>query len=280
MKHFFTIAMCIASLTAAAQQNNIIKEKFHYGNVQQDTAAGYAGVVKVGNILYLSGITSAGDFATQVKNIYSRIENNLKKYGATFQNVVKENLYTLNIDSMKFYNYIRKPFYGGDFPAATWVQISRLYVPDRMLEVEVIAHLPEKQTAKTAIPFEKFTGTWSLINKKGELMGETWIKKDGSSIAGKSYMVKSADTTMLETVDLVKEGGDIFYIPVAYGQNDDKPVRFKLTSCTGSVYTFENPEHDFPKRIVYDFISNDELYAYIDDGTENKRQHYNYKRQK
>ncbi|WP_230978981.1 RidA family protein [Flavobacterium supellecticarium] len=64
-------------------------------------------------------------------------------YGATFENVVKENLYTTDIEAMKKYNYIRKEFYKGDFPAATWVQIQRLYMPTAKLEVELIAHLPK-----------------------------------------------------------------------------------------------------------------------------------------
>ena len=132
---------------------------------------------------------------------------------------------------------------------------------------------------KISLPFKELTGTWTLINKKGNLMAEEWIKKDDNSMIGKSYMVKSGDTVMLEKVDLVKEGDDIFYIPVAYGQNEDKPVRFKLTSAKDAVYIFENPAHDFPKRIVYDFSVNNALHAYIDDGTENKRQHYNYKKQ-
>jgi hypothetical protein len=132
---------------------------------------------------------------------------------------------------------------------------------------------------KVSLPFNELAGTWTMINKKGNLMAEAWIKKDDNSMTGKSYMVKGSDTIMLEKVELVKEGDDIFYIPVAYGQNDDKPVRFKLTSVKGGEYIFENPDHDFPKRIVYDFISSNTLHAYIDDGTDKKRQHYNYKKQ-
>jgi enamine deaminase RidA (YjgF/YER057c/UK114 family) len=57
--------------------------------------------------------------------------------------VVKENLYTTDIEAMKQYNYVRKPYYKGDFPAATWVQISRLFMADAKLEIELIAHLPK-----------------------------------------------------------------------------------------------------------------------------------------
>lgn len=136
-------------------------------------------------------------------------------------------------------------------------------------------------TAQQAtIPFTQLTGTWIMEKKNGTIMGETWWKKDDNSMSGESFLIKKGDTTILETVDLLKEGNDIFYVPVAFGQNDDKPVRFKLTAVTASAYIFENPAHDFPKRIVYDFTDSETLHAYIDDGTEKKRQHYYYKKKK
>ncbi|WP_315818678.1 RidA family protein [Paraflavitalea speifideaquila] len=58
--------------------------------------------------------------------------------------MVKENLYTTDIEAMKQYNQARKVFYKGDFPAATWMQVNRLYMHDARLEVELIAHLPKK----------------------------------------------------------------------------------------------------------------------------------------
>jgi enamine deaminase RidA (YjgF/YER057c/UK114 family) len=98
-----------------------------------------------GNVLYLSGTVGRGaTMAEQLKSAYTTIERTLKNYGAGFQNVVKENLYTTDIDEVKSSNEIRKSFYKGDFPAATWVQISRLFMPQTLVEVEVIAHLPKK----------------------------------------------------------------------------------------------------------------------------------------
>jgi Endoribonuclease L-PSP. len=51
-------------------------------------------------------------------------------------------LYTTDIDAMKKYNDVRKKFYNNDFPAATWIQVKRLYMSDAKLEIELIAHLP------------------------------------------------------------------------------------------------------------------------------------------
>jgi 2-iminobutanoate/2-iminopropanoate deaminase len=139
--------LCIAffafmAMAACAQDNTIQKQKFHFGR-DQDTTAGYAQAVKVDNVLYISGTVSGGDAATALKNIYTTLERTLKHYGASFQNVVKENLYTTDIEAVKQNNHIRKPFYKGDFPAATWVQITRLYMPNVAIEVELIAHLPK-----------------------------------------------------------------------------------------------------------------------------------------
>jgi 2-iminobutanoate/2-iminopropanoate deaminase len=129
--------------TAHAQQPNIEKKKFHWGR-DQDTTAGYAQAIKVDNVLYISGTVSRDVTPEGVRNVYTALERTLQHYGATFQHVVKENLYTTDIEAMKLNNFVRKQFYKGDFPAATWVQISRLYMPDAKLEIELIAHLPKK----------------------------------------------------------------------------------------------------------------------------------------
>jgi enamine deaminase RidA (YjgF/YER057c/UK114 family) len=127
-----------------AQRNNIKKEKWHWNNAsKQDTSAGYVQVIKVDNILYISGAVTKEVTPEGIQQVYQTLEKSLKSFGATFQNVVKENLYTTDIEAMKKYNSIRKVFYNGDFPAATWVQISRLYMSESKLEVELTAHLPK-----------------------------------------------------------------------------------------------------------------------------------------
>lgn len=127
-----------------AQQNDIVKEKWHWGNkLKQDTTAGYVQVVKVDNILYISGAVSTEITPEGITRLYKALEQSLQSFGATFQHVVKENLYTTDIEAMKKNNNSRKVFYKGDYPAATWTQVVRLYMPDAKLEVELVAHLPK-----------------------------------------------------------------------------------------------------------------------------------------
>ncbi len=127
-----------------AQDNNIKKEKWHWDNaLKQDTSAGYVQVVKVDNVLYISGAVARDVTPEGITRVYQALEKSLKSFGATFQNVVKENLYTTDMEAMKKYNDARKVFYKGDFPAATWMQVARLFMYEARLEVELIAHLPK-----------------------------------------------------------------------------------------------------------------------------------------
>lgn len=142
---FFIAVCCVCGTTASAQSDTLSKKKFHWGGKQQDTTYGYAQAVLVGDVLYVSGVPGGGtDMGAQLKSLYQGIETTLKAYGATFQNVVKETLFTTDITAVEQHNAVRKAYYKGDYPAATWVQISRLLMPQALVEVEVIAHLTRK----------------------------------------------------------------------------------------------------------------------------------------
>ena len=142
---FFILLFSACCTVAAAQTDTLSKKKFHWGGKQQDTTYGYAQAVLVDNVLYISGVPGGGaDMGAQLKSLYRGIEATLKAYGATFQNVVKETLFTTDITAVAQHNAMRKAYYKGDYPAATWVQVTRLLMPQALVEVEVIAHLTRK----------------------------------------------------------------------------------------------------------------------------------------
>jgi 2-iminobutanoate/2-iminopropanoate deaminase len=144
MKRIYPLLFLAASTAALGQSKDINKEKWHWDNtLKQDTSAGYVQVLKVDNVLYISGAVSREVTPEGITRVYNALDKSLKSFGATFQNVVKENLYTTDMEAMKKFNATRKAYYKGDFPAATWVQISRLFMAEAKLEVELVAHLPK-----------------------------------------------------------------------------------------------------------------------------------------
>ncbi len=87
-------------------------------------------------------------------------------------------------------------------------------------------------------------------------------------LQGGSYKIKGNDAIFLERVSLQYSKDGVFYIPIVE-ENNMEPVSFKLTSNNNNSFVFENPHHDFPKRIVYEIVSSDSLHAYIDGGAAN-----------
>ncbi|NOT52881.1 MAG: RidA family protein, partial [Chitinophagaceae bacterium] len=91
----FIVFQSMFFFTLCAQDSTIQKEKWHWDNaLKQDTSAGYVQVVKVDNILYISGAVARDVTPEGITRVYQGLERSLKSFGATFQNVVKENLYT------------------------------------------------------------------------------------------------------------------------------------------------------------------------------------------
>jgi hypothetical protein len=125
-------------------------------------------------------------------------------------------------------------------------------------------------------------GSWSMLNKKGSYTCEYWKKTSATSLSGKSFFVNAKDTTAFETVQLEEKPTGIFYTITATNEDATKAVTFKLTNNNGNKFVFENPTHNFPKMIVYDFIGKDSIHAYMGDGKEgsSKTAHFYYKKQK
>ncbi len=102
---------------------------------------GYAQVVQAGDTYHISGVTCGGpNYQAAVPECYKELQNVLGKLGLTTKNIVKENVYARDIEQFKAQIELRKKFYGyADYPAATWVQIDRLYSPEHLVEIELIA---------------------------------------------------------------------------------------------------------------------------------------------
>ena len=107
-----------------------------------------------------------------------------------------------------------------------------------------------------------FLGRWENKTPEGTF-SEEWKIGNDSLYIGESYFINNNDTLFAETVRLEQRKNDLFYIVSVPNQNEKQPVAFKLTSSTSDYLVFENPEHDFPKKITYKLVTNDSLYAEI-----------------
>jgi hypothetical protein len=109
--------------------------------------------------------------------------------------------------------------------------------------------------------FQWLEGMWKLKDKS---VYEVWQQgKSNASLTGISYTISNkGDTTVTEEIQLTKEGDRYFYIPDVAGAQG--PVRFEITEYSSTGFKAENPLHDFPKIISYQFNpTNGQLKAVI-----------------
>jgi len=117
---------------------------------------GYTHVVEVSGpvkTIYVSGqiafdrngaLVGPGDMKAQAEQVFKNLEAALKVAGATFSDVVKMNTYTTDMSQIQAVRDVRTRYFGTATPASTLVQVVHLARPELMLEVEVIAAVPER----------------------------------------------------------------------------------------------------------------------------------------
>lgn len=122
------------------------KKVFHLGEWERDI--GYAQAVEAGPYLFVSGTVGRGavddpeGWVSALKAAYERIGLTLDAHGIGFNSVVKETIYTRDIERLKDASAVRFDYYSKDsLPASTWVQIDRLFEADHLVEIEVTAIL-------------------------------------------------------------------------------------------------------------------------------------------
>jgi len=114
------------------------------------TVAGPAKIVYVaGQVAYDRDgfVVGRGDIGAQAEQVFRSLSHNLKAAGATWSDVVKLNGYMVNMDgeAVNLYREVRARYLDPKrMPASTLVGVERLVHEDLLLEVEVVAAVPEK----------------------------------------------------------------------------------------------------------------------------------------
>ncbi|HEV8556856.1 MAG TPA: RidA family protein [Actinophytocola sp.] len=82
------------------------------------------------------------DVATQSEQIFQAIGAMLAAHGGGFEHVVNIRTYLTDIDVLNEYGAVRRKYLTGTPPTSTTIEISRLFRPEALLEVEVTAVIP------------------------------------------------------------------------------------------------------------------------------------------
>ena len=103
---------------------------------------------KVGNMLFISGQTAVdesgnllgiGDFDRQAELAFQNLDKVLKAGGSSLKNVVKVTILLRDMKNFEKIVALRKKYFTAPYPADTILEVSSLFSPDALIEIEAIA---------------------------------------------------------------------------------------------------------------------------------------------
>jgi len=114
--------------------------------------------------------------------------------------------------------------------------------------------------------FEKMIGEWNLLDKP---VIEKWRYVNGQFLAS-VFVISGTDKKITEEIRILENDEGVFYEANVNDQNQGNSVLFKLIELADNKIIFENKEHDFPQKITYEFITENELIATVEGQIDDK----------
>ncbi|MDG6998319.1 MAG: RidA family protein [Nitrososphaerota archaeon] len=113
-----------------------------------ELSVGYSRAVRAGQFVFVAGTTAAdtegnvvglGDAYAQTMYILRKIEDALKKAGATLKDVTRTRIFVTNISDWEQIGKAHGEFFKDVKPAATMVEVKSLMRKEMLVEIEVDA---------------------------------------------------------------------------------------------------------------------------------------------
>lgn len=111
-------------------------------------------IVSDGNIVFISGqvaldktgaIVGKDDFRAQTHQVFENLKAALEAAGGSFADVIKLNSYFVDMSHVAEFREVRDRYIDSkNPPASTAVQVSRLFRPEFLIEVEAVAVIKGK----------------------------------------------------------------------------------------------------------------------------------------
>jgi hypothetical protein len=118
-------------------------------------------------------------------------------------------------------------------------------------------------SAQTADQVAWMAGCWRQASE-GRTVDEMWMAPAGGTMVGVSRTVAGSRTVAYEFLRIHEDGGRLTFTAKPSGQNE---ASFAVLTIGLRDVVFENPTHDFPRRVRYR-LENDTLVGRI-EGTLN-----------
>ena len=90
---------------------------------------------------------------------------------------------------------------------------------------------------------------------EGKEKYEFWEKNSKGGFSGYGYKIKDEEKTILENLEIRFSKGQAIFEATVLDQNEGNTIPFTLNAKVKDQFSFENPDHDFPKKVQYQLTS-------------------------
>jgi hypothetical protein len=119
-------------------------------------------------------------------------------------------------------------------------------------------------------------GAWVGMRSSGASIEERWGPPLGGAMLGVSRTVSRGKMSAFEFLRIVERDGGLVYVAQPGGA---APTEFVLSALTSTRAVFDNPRHDYPKRIVYELSAEGGLSATVGFMKGGSPRRFEYKRE-
>ena len=102
-----------------------------------------------------------------------------------------------------------------------------------------------------------FPGKWKMISEKAEYY-EEWELLNENEMVRVGFSIEEGDTVLSEQLYLKKFSDQWAYVALPVNQTI---TLFALSEYSENKFTFENKEHVYPQKIIYEFTADANLNA-------------------
>lgn len=115
----------------------------------------YTDAVRAGDFIFISGmaaldkdgnVLAKGDVVQQTRHALDAIGKVLGHDGGSFADIVKITVYLKDINDRPRINPVRQEYFGSARPASVLVEVSDLFLPGLLVEIDAIAYVPEHRS--------------------------------------------------------------------------------------------------------------------------------------
>lgn len=135
---------------------------------------------------------------------------------------------------------------------------------------------PQTITSANLADLAWLAGDWQTAPGGRRQVEEHWTSVAGGTMMGMSRTVAGEKTVEFEYLRIEQRADGIYY--VAHPKARCPGTDFKLTKSSATEAIFENPQHDFPKRITYRKTGADSFTASVDGGEGSRAMTFSFTR--